>query len=545
LNQESIQWFLDEVSNGPGGAARMEELVADPDAAPKINVTEGARHFLTEQLYSAPGNLPAAKSSSQREAILRALQPTATFEMLSHIPSELVEASGSEAQALRRKLLEGATIVFFTAGYPGKRFIYERAMQLGVKSVIIEHPDSWARCLVDEGIIAKFIPIDMSQETEAVFAQALSEIRALGKDPLTLAADAVITFCELSVPVVARLAEQLGLPGHRPSAVDKARDKHRTRAEMQAVGLPTPKNMLIQRAEQLQEAMEAVGFPAVLKPISGAASLGVKKVTSEEDLKVSYQEVISELSKLVVSSGALTQDDGTGKGIKAESAMDCTILLEQYLDGAEVDVDVVMSQGEWRYAAVTDNGPTLEPYFNETYAVCPSLLPSHRQRELKDLAVSTLKCLGFTDGVFHVECKYTSHGPHLIEVNARMGGGQVHETNLRVWGVDMVEETLFAAAGIPCRPFIPTKHPPGGGVAYCDINAEQSGTLQNLDFLASLSKQEGVVWARPYVPAGTKVVGPSDGLPTWIAEFLVQLPTATEALACLLKNQAQVKPLIC
>ena len=46
--------------------------------------------------------------------------------------------------------------------------------------------------------------------------------------------------------------------------------------------------------------------------------------------------------------------------------MDCTILMEQYLDGKEVDVDVVMSQGEWRYAAVTDNGPTLEPYFNET-----------------------------------------------------------------------------------------------------------------------------------------------------------------------------------
>ena len=123
-------------------------------------------------------------------------------------------------------------------------------------------------------------------------------------------------------------------------------------------------------------------------------------------------------------------------------------------DGNEVDVDVVMSQGEWRYAAVTDNGPTLEPYFNETYAVCPSVLPSNRQKELKDLAISTLKCLGFTEGVFHVECKYTSHGPHLIEVNARMGGGQVHETNLRVWGVDLVEETLFVAAGIPCRPFI-------------------------------------------------------------------------------------------
>jgi len=36
-----------------------------------------------------------------------------------------------------------------------------------------------------------------------------------------------------------------------------------------------------------------------------------------------------------------------------------------------------------------------------------------------------VKCLGFDTGVFHVEAKLTSNGPFLIEVNARMGGGQV------------------------------------------------------------------------------------------------------------------------
>ena len=41
-------------------------------------------------------------------------------------------------------------------------------------------------------------------------------------------------------------------------------------------------------------------------------------------------------------------------------------------------------------------------------------------------------------------------------------------------------------------------------MAYCDINAEESGTLQNLDFLSSLQQKEGVVWARPYIRAGAK-----------------------------------------
>lgn len=33
--------------------------------------------------------------------------------------------------------------------------------------------------------------------------------------------------------------------------------------------------------------------------------------------------------------------------------------------------------------------------------------------------------LGFQIGVFHVECKATTRGPRLIEVNCRMGGGFV------------------------------------------------------------------------------------------------------------------------
>ncbi len=55
--------------------------------------------------------------------------------------------------------------------------------------------------------------------------------------------------------------------------------------------------------------------------------------------------------------------------------------------------------------------------------------------------------LGFKLGVFHVECKYTSRGARLIEVNCRMGGGPVRDTNLLVWGVDLVEEHLMACAG--------------------------------------------------------------------------------------------------
>lgn len=84
-------------------------------------------------------------------------------------------------------------------------------------------------------------------------------------------------------------------------------------------------------------------------------------------------------------------------------------------------------------------------------------------------------------GVFHVELKYTSRGPRLIEVNCRMGGGPVRDTNLRVWGVDLVEEHFLVSMGIPTKPLVlkaPREH-----IAEYSVNAEKTGRIQNVDFL--------------------------------------------------------------
>lgn len=55
-------------------------------------------------------------------------------------------------------------------------------------------------------------------------------------------------------------------------------------------------------------------------------------------------------------------------------------------------------------------------YFNETGSNCPSELPHDQQKALCDLSVAAAKCLGFQMGALHVECKFTSTGPQLIEV---------------------------------------------------------------------------------------------------------------------------------
>ena len=66
-----------------------------------------------------------------------------------------------------------------------------------------------------------------------------------------------------------------------------------------------------------------------------------------------------------------------------------------------------------------------------------------------DLCVATARAFGLHRGVLHIEAKATSRGPRIVEVNARMGGGRVHEYVRQVWGVDLVEAGFGAASSSP------------------------------------------------------------------------------------------------
>ena len=48
-----------------------------------------------------------------------------------------VSAPTRAGRALRRSLLKGCVVVIVVAGYSGKRFVYERAHELGIRSACL------------------------------------------------------------------------------------------------------------------------------------------------------------------------------------------------------------------------------------------------------------------------------------------------------------------------------------------------------------------------------------------------------------------------
>jgi carnosine synthase len=199
-----------------------------------------------------------------------------------------------------------------------------------------------------------------------------------------------------------------------------------------------------------------------------------------------------------------------------------------------VDVDLVLSGGERRYAAVIDNGPTFEPFFGETWACLPSQLSGEKQRELEAMAIKAVKALGFTDGVYHVELKYTPNGPRLIEVNARMGGGPTRMIHKLVSGIDLVREQFLIALGEPSRPIF--SEDPLQFIAYAFINCRATGAVSDISFLDKYRQVPGVVWILPYVRPFERCVGPEDGHPSWLGDIVVAVSENSETALRLVKK---------
>ncbi|HSS80550.1 MAG TPA: ATP-grasp domain-containing protein [Gaiellaceae bacterium] len=412
----------------------------------------------------------------------------------------------------------GATVVVVSAGYPGKRRAYVRLAELGARLVIVDEPGHWSESLVTDGLATRWLtaPVDGDPDRDA--EAVLATLAQAGVRP-----DGVLTFWEDSISAAARVAVALGLPGNPPDAVDAARSKVRTRELATRLGLPTPRAKRVQSLDELFAAAGEVGFPAVVKPEFGAGAAGCVRVDDVESLPGIYsvvRRIVDPEQDVIFRAGN-------------------DLLLEEYLDGVEFDVDLVMEDGKCLFSSVSQNWPTAEPSFQETGLHCP---PDHDRKEVRRLVrhvVETVCAFGLGQGVLHVEGKCTSRGPRIVEVNARMGGGRVHEFVEAIWGVDLIEAQLRSCLGLP-QALHPSRKPQAA-VVDALVYAPATGRLEALP----LARPEGCLALEfdVEVPLGAEVRGPDALFATTLAEVTLtakNLRTARALMAEVLVEPPQV-----
>lgn len=290
------------------------------------------------------------------------------------------------------------------------------------------------------------------------------DIEAVANVAKTFEADGVMTLAtDMPMRSVARATEICGLPGINMETAIKATDKGEMIKAFEANGVAHPWYYIVCDENVFELIKDKIAYPCIMKPLDNAGSRGVVLINSLEELQEKYKYSVGE-----------SRNGG--------------VIIEEYLVGPEVSVEVMVVSGEVNILQVTDKITTGAPHFVEMGHTQPSRLREAEVNTIKDLASRAVKAIGIENGPAHVEIKLTDKGPKMIELGARMGGDCIttHLVPLST-GVDMVRSTIEIACGEETD--IKPKYSKGSAIRYFKT---ESGIIKNIKGVEEAKKISGV-----------------------------------------------------
>lgn len=268
--------------------------------------------------------------------------------------------------------------------------------------------------------------------------------------------DGIMTLAtDMPMRGVAKTSDKLHLHSINYATSLKATDKSLMIKAFKKSDVPSPWYFDIASYEELKALDGKIDFPCIIKPTDNAGSHGVAKVNNFKELLDNY-----------------------------EYAHSCSrhgdVIVEEYLEGPEVSVEVMVVNGKVNILQITDKITTEAPHFVEMGHTQASRLPVATQEAIRKVAAMACLAIGIDKGPAHVEMKVTKRGPVMIELGARMGGDNIttHLVPLST-GVNMVESTVKVALGE--EPDItPTLHC-GSAIRYFEVPFGTIKAIQNVE----------------------------------------------------------------
>lgn len=229
--------------------------------------------------------------------------------------------------------------------------------------------------------------------------------------------DNVLANWEPLVMTAARVRERLGIPGMSVDTVRGFRDKQLMKERVAAAGLRVPRARRVKSIAEVWGAVEEVGYPAIIKPISGAGSADTYKVVDPADMErilPSMRHVEEAIVEEFISGVEYTYDTVAIDGVPvAENVI-------QYLPNA-----LEMRSNEWVSPIMLSVRDLEQPHIQQGIT----------------LGRGVLKALGMGDGMTHMEWFLTPSGEVVFgEIACRPGGACVVDMMNYTSDIDVFRE---------------------------------------------------------------------------------------------------------
>lgn len=218
--------------------------------------------------------------------------------------------------------------------------------------------------------------------------------------------------------------ELMGIPytGSGVMASALAMDKWRTKLLWQAVGVSSPRCMLLTEQSDFEQVAQTLALPLIIKPAREGSTIGLSKIYQTQDIAQAYRL-------------AAKHDD--------------LVLAEEYIEGTELTA-AILGDRPLPLVRIEVSGDLYDyqaKYFSdETRYYCPCGLPEEQERAVQEqalLAYQTLGCEGWgrvdlilsqTGGFYFLEANtspgMTNHS--LVPMAARTAGMEFDELVLKI-----------------------------------------------------------------------------------------------------------------
>ena len=324
--------------------------------------------------------------------------------------------------------------------------------------------------------------------------------------------DAVMTLAtDMPMRSVAAVAEKFGLHAISPDVAVRATDKIEMIRCFETYKIPHPWFEVITSEKELDTLLVKHLPPFIMKPNDASGSRGVILVDDIQEVRGAFL-----YSKSISKSGF--------------------VLIEEYMQGPEVSVEVMTIKGQTTVLAVTDKLTTGAPFFVEMGHSQPSVLSNEVIEKVKDIAIKAVQAIGIDNSPSHVEIIVTEDGPKLVEIGARLGGDCITTYLIPLSiGVDMVTACILLALGQ--EPDILPKYQKGAAIRYVKC---KKGILQDIIGLDKAMSDPNIKHIEIVKKVGDKIT-PVHSSGDRVGYVIAQATTPLEAIRASEKALNEIK----
>lgn len=288
---------------------------------------------------------------------------------------------------------------------------------------------------------------------------------------------AVTSSVDSFVRVAAEVSRIRHLLGPNPDGPGIRRDKSTARQALAAAGIPDIR-WGVQDATD-ENLTSPIGYPAVVKPVDGAASWDVSLVINDHDARALAARHL----------GRTTY----GRGVTPRRRL----IFEQVLEGPVYSAEGLVDAEGVTVFGYSDRVMTPPPYFVELAVRFSTERP---YPDADRYVADCLRALGYDFGPFHLEFVATPDGPRLLELNARLVGSGNQYAISRLAGTAPAAVLVAKLARQP-----PPTLQFTGAVTELRLTVDQTGQLMQYQGLDEAVRSPGCHAAGLYVAIGDQV----------------------------------------